>query len=111
MQSHGRILPGQAFDDWGEMQVVPHVLGIPHPTGYPTYVLVAWLFVAAVAFTFGPRLSGEQVNDASTFLLVIPLSDEQIAEALEGNLCRCTGYVNIVASVRQAAQQMAGGQS
>jgi len=38
-------------------------------------------------------------------------SDEQIAEALEGNLCRCTGYVNIVASVRQAAQQMAGGQS
>ena len=38
-------------------------------------------------------------------------SDEQITEALEGNLCRCTGYVNIVASVRQAAQQMAGGQS
>ena len=38
------LLPGQAFDDWGEMQVVPHVLGIPHPTGYPTYVLLAWLF-------------------------------------------------------------------
>ena len=38
------LLPGQAFDDWGEMQVVPHVLGIPHPTGYPTYVLAAWLF-------------------------------------------------------------------
>jgi aerobic carbon-monoxide dehydrogenase small subunit len=29
--------------------------------------------------------------------------DDQIAEALEGNLCRCTGYVNIVAAVRQAA--------
>jgi carbon-monoxide dehydrogenase small subunit len=25
----------------------------------------------------------------------------QIAHALEGNLCRCTGYVNIVESVRQ----------
>jgi carbon-monoxide dehydrogenase small subunit len=24
-------------------------------------------------------------------------------QALDGNLCRCTGYVNIVASVRQAA--------
>ena len=34
-------------------------------------------------------------------------SDEQIAEALEGNLCRCTGYVNIVAAVRQAAATLA----
>ena len=35
-------------------------------------------------------------------------SDDEIAHALEGNLCRCTGYVNIVASVRQAAQVMRG---
>ena len=35
-------------------------------------------------------------------------SDAQIAEALEGNLCRCTGYVKIVAAVQQAAQVMAG---
>ncbi len=34
-------------------------------------------------------------------------SDEQIAEALEGNLCRCTGYVNIVAAVREAASHTA----
>jgi carbon-monoxide dehydrogenase small subunit len=33
-------------------------------------------------------------------------SDAEIAHALEGNLCRCTGYVNIVAAVRQAAQVM-----
>jgi carbon-monoxide dehydrogenase small subunit len=32
----------------------------------------------------------------------------QIVDALEGNLCRCTGYVNIVTSVQQAARQMAG---
>ena len=30
-------------------------------------------------------------------------SDEQILEALSGNLCRCTGYVNIVDAVKQAA--------
>ena len=36
-------------------------------------------------------------------------SDAQIAHALEGNLCRCTGYVNIVAAVRQAANALAGG--
>jgi transmembrane protein TMEM260 (protein O-mannosyltransferase) len=36
------LLPGIAFGDWGEMQTVPHVLGVAHPTGYPTYVLLAW---------------------------------------------------------------------
>ncbi|MEY4225290.1 MAG: hypothetical protein RL190_47 [Actinomycetota bacterium] len=34
-------------------------------------------------------------------------TDEEIREALEGNLCRCTGYQNIVAAVRSAADQMA----
>jgi aerobic carbon-monoxide dehydrogenase small subunit len=34
-------------------------------------------------------------------------SEAQIVDALEGNLCRCTGYVNIVASVQQAAQALA----
>jgi carbon-monoxide dehydrogenase small subunit len=30
-------------------------------------------------------------------------SEDEIRAALEGNLCRCTGYQNIVAAVRQAA--------
>jgi carbon-monoxide dehydrogenase small subunit len=30
-------------------------------------------------------------------------SDEEIRHALEGNLCRCTGYVNIVKAVKAAA--------
>jgi aerobic carbon-monoxide dehydrogenase small subunit len=33
-------------------------------------------------------------------------SDDEIREQLEGNLCRCTGYQNIVAAVRAAADQM-----
>jgi carbon-monoxide dehydrogenase small subunit len=33
-------------------------------------------------------------------------SDEEIRHGLEGNLCRCTGYQNIVRAVRQAAEQM-----
>jgi carbon-monoxide dehydrogenase small subunit len=35
-------------------------------------------------------------------------TDDQIVHALDGNLCRCTGYVNIVAAVRQAAAVMRG---
>jgi carbon-monoxide dehydrogenase small subunit len=35
-------------------------------------------------------------------------TDEQIIEGLAGNLCRCTGYANIIAAVRQAAGAMAG---
>ncbi len=34
-------------------------------------------------------------------------SDEEIREALAGNLCRCTGYQNIVAAVRAAAGKLA----
>ena len=31
--------------------------------------------------------------------------DEDIREALSGNLCRCTGYQGIIAAVRQAAKE------
>lgn len=34
------------------------------------------------------------------------LDDEAIHTALEGNICRCTGYVNIIASVRHAARAL-----
>ncbi len=37
------LLPGMAFGDWGEMQTVPHVLGVAHPTGYPTYIVIGWI--------------------------------------------------------------------
>ena len=46
---------------------------------------------------------------ASCLLNKVPNpSDAELVEALEGNLCRCTGYVNIVAAARQAAAVMAG---
>jgi aerobic carbon-monoxide dehydrogenase small subunit len=35
-------------------------------------------------------------------------SDAEIREGLEGNLCRCTGYENIVRAVRRAAQAGVG---
>jgi carbon-monoxide dehydrogenase small subunit len=36
-------------------------------------------------------------------------SDEEIRHALEGNFCRCTGYHNIVAAIREAAKTSRAG--
>jgi len=36
------------------------------------------------------------------------LSEHTIREELEGNICRCTGYHNIVKAVAQGAREMAG---
>jgi carbon-monoxide dehydrogenase small subunit len=36
------------------------------------------------------------------------LSEREIREGLEGNICRCTGYHNIVKSVQDAAIKMGG---
>jgi carbon-monoxide dehydrogenase small subunit len=35
-------------------------------------------------------------------------SEEEVREGLSGNLCRCTGYQNIVRAVRAAAAEMRG---
>ena len=35
-------------------------------------------------------------------------SEEEIRRAIRGNLCRCTGYVNIVAAISAAAAQGPG---
>ena len=34
----------------------------------------------------------------------LDLTDAGIRDILSGNLCRCTGYVNIIAAVRRAAE-------
>ena len=37
------------------------------------------------------------------------LSEEEIRHGLEGNLCRCTGYQNIVKAIEHAARELKGG--
>jgi carbon-monoxide dehydrogenase small subunit len=36
-------------------------------------------------------------------------SDDEIRHAISGNLCRCTGYVNIIKAYQYAAQKMRDG--
>ena len=42
---------------------------------------------------------------ALTHPLTHPLSDEEIRERMSGNICRCSAYPNIVAAIREVAQQ------
>lgn len=37
-------------------------------------------------------------------------TEDEIRWGISGNLCRCTGYVNIVKAIEYAAEKMAGGQ-
>jgi aerobic carbon-monoxide dehydrogenase small subunit len=36
------------------------------------------------------------------------IDDEELLDVLASNLCRCTGYQNIIKAVRAAAQEMRG---
>jgi aerobic-type carbon monoxide dehydrogenase small subunit (CoxS/CutS family) len=36
------------------------------------------------------------------------LTDDEIREGISGNLCRCTGYTNIVDAVRLASEMLYG---
>jgi hypothetical protein len=51
------MLPGVSVGDWAEMQMIPAQLGVPHPTGYPLYTLLGFVFsllpVGTVAFRAG----------------------------------------------------------
>jgi len=38
-------------------------------------------------------------------------SEQEIREGIAGNLCRCTGYVNIVKAIQQAAGQLRAAES
>jgi carbon-monoxide dehydrogenase small subunit len=52
------------------------------------------------------------VMAAASYLEENPAPTEQeVREALEGNLCRCTGYQNIVASILDAAGRMSSAEA
>ncbi len=44
------LRPGVDYWDTGELQTVPFILGIAHPSGFPAYVLIGWLWSHVVPF-------------------------------------------------------------
>jgi carbon-monoxide dehydrogenase small subunit len=65
-------------------------------------------FVAAGAVQCGFCTPGLVVTTADLLARVAAPSDDEIREALSGNLCRCTGYAKIFDAVRLAAQDSSG---
>lgn len=63
-------------------------------------------FTECHALQCGFCTPGMVMNILSRFQEAEPLdlSDDGIRNILSGNLCRCTGYVNIIAAVRRAAE-------
>jgi aerobic carbon-monoxide dehydrogenase small subunit len=59
------------------------------------------------AFQCGFCLSGMVLASQELLETTPDPTDDQIAVALRGNLCRCTGYHNIVRAVRRAADDIA----
>ena len=49
---------------------------------------------------------GMIMSTIGLFLETLTPSDEQIKAALAGNLCRCTGYIQIIEAVRKAALEL-----
>jgi hypothetical protein len=42
------LAPGVLGGDSGELQYIPYILGVAHPTGYPLYTLLGWLWTHGV---------------------------------------------------------------
>jgi len=63
-------------------------------------------FVAAGAVQCGYCTPGMLLAAKALLDKVPSPTDEQIADALSGNLCRCTGYVKINEAVRNAAKAL-----
>ena len=70
----------------------------------------------AAAVGLWSTIEGLHLNESDTPEAVAALlernphpSEDEIRHAISGNLCRCTGYMNIVKAVQYAADKMAEG--
>ena len=82
-----------------------------------TAITAGWVVaVVGRAVVDGDSSTSSSSSSSSTTVVVDRNPEEEpdpdeatIRHALEGNLCRCTGYHNIVRSVRAAAEKLAAG--
>jgi carbon-monoxide dehydrogenase small subunit len=90
-----------------ENRSVITVEGLAHPPGKLSVVQQAFVDCGAIQCGF---CTPGMIMSATALLDEHPRpTDEQIRTALLGNLCRCTGYVQIIEAVRKASVRLGGG--
>ena len=75
------LTPSVGFWDTAEMQTVPYILGIAHPTGFPAFVLLGYLFshlVAIVNVAWRLSLMSAIAMAAAAWLIFLTLRDEGV---------------------------------
>ena len=93
--------PAARFEDRGVLTL----------EGLPTEVRAAWAdaFVAAGASQCGYCSPGIVMKAEALLARNGDPSRDEVAKALAGNLCRCTGYIKIIDAIRRVAEARAGG--
>ncbi|MDY0288515.1 MAG: (2Fe-2S)-binding protein [Sphaerochaeta sp.] len=82
------------------------VLTIEGVTLHPRLSLIQDSFVEAHAIQCGFCTPGMVISAAGLLLHTKNPTEQEIREALKGNLCRCTGYVHIVEAVQLASEKI-----
>lgn len=75
--------------------------------GYGRIGDIQQAFIDEAAIQCGYCTPGMVLKTASLLATNPDPSEQEIRHALEGNICRCTGYEKIVKAVRKAARSMA----
>ena len=103
------LVDGEAIDSciyltmWAEGRSIMTVEGLKGPNGELSTIQKAFIEEAAVQCGF---CTPGMILSCKALLMEYPNpSDEQIKRAIEGNLCRCTGYEKIRTAVRAAVKE------
>lgn len=76
-------VPGPFDGDYGEFQYMPRLLGLPHPTGYPIYLLLGWFWSWLPLGTMAFRLNLFSAFWATlTLLLLFAIGRQQKLQPL-----------------------------
>ncbi len=95
--------------DGQSLQTIEGLAGRDVSTGQAVLHAVQENFVRSAAVQCGFCIPGMVMSSVALLNENPSPTDADIRRALDGNLCRCTGYVKIFDAVRAAAEEMRGG--
>jgi hypothetical protein len=103
--------PGVDWWDTGEFQTVPYIAGILHPTGFPAYAIIGWLFshlfvVGNVAWRMSVMSALAGSGAAATLAYTIRKMGGSSLAALAGTLLFVTSDIVFVRSTRAGVESL-----